>query len=85
MIKKTAKNIGPYKANGQERIEKLVESIIDQIYEITEAELSKIYPEKNWFDDNFASNLFMMACQICSQIQMGTVYRRAEEVRRMNR
>ena len=84
MIKKTAKDVGPYKAV-QERCAELTDHVIDKIYEIVEAELSRIYPEKNWYEDNYASNLFMMTCQICSQIQNGIVQRRVEEVRKMNR
>ena len=85
MATKTAKDIGPFKADLQERLEQLEKHFIDEIYAITEHELTKIYPEKNWYEDNFASNLFIMALQVCSQIQMGIVHRRAEEVRRMNR
>ncbi|MEK0347046.1 MAG: hypothetical protein QQN44_01795 [Nitrosopumilus sp.] len=77
---KVAKDIGSFPAYTQESIEKLVESIIDSIYKLTEIELTKIYPEKNWYEDNFASNLFSMALQICGGIQIGMVHRRANEV-----
>ena len=77
---KVARDIGAFKAELQERIAKLTEHVIDQIYEITEHELTKIYPEKNWYEDNFGANLFSLTLQVTSQIQVGTVYRRAEQI-----
>jgi len=82
MSEKVARDIGPFKVDAQERIENLVEYIINQIYEITEHELTKIYPEKNWYEDNFGANLFSLALQVTSQVQSGIVYRRAGEMAR---
>ena len=80
MSNKKSREIGAFKASGQDRLNKLTEYVIDQIYEITKEELTKIYPEKNWFEDNFASNLFLMALQVCGNIQNDIVQRRAAEV-----
>jgi len=77
---KTARGVGAYRANSQERLEKLVEHIIDEVYDITTEELSRIYPEKNWFDDNFASNLYGIALQLTASVQQGIVHRRAHEI-----
>ena len=81
MTEKKARGVGAYRASSsQERLEKLVEFVLDEVYDITEHELSKIYPEKNWFDDNFASNLYGIALQLTSSIQTGIVQRRASQI-----
>jgi len=79
MTEKKARGVGAYKV-GSNRLDILVEYIIDELYAVTEQELSRIYPAKNWFDDNFASNLYGMALQLTSQVQTGIVQRRASEI-----
>ena len=79
-MSKTAKDVGAYRVDSTSRLGKLVDYVIDEIYAITEYELSRIYPEKNWYDDNFGANLFSMALQLTSNIQTEIVMRRAKEV-----
>jgi len=85
MTDKVARNIGAYKASSQQRLGELTEYIIDEIYKITEDELTKIYPEKNWYEDNFGANLFALALQISAQVQSGVVLKRANEITEMQR
>ena len=77
---KIDRNAGVTKAKGQERIHTLVDYVVDQISQITEEEMTKIYPEKNWYDDNFGANLFSFALQVTSQIQLGIVAERAQDI-----